>query len=269
MVIMKHRAIQFFLSLLLMVMCWGIAHGDQVRVRSGIAIDSSLAVPELRVLSVNDGPQDVYELKIVMETPWKTSETLVRPVWPVNEENRVLFTVNPDPGSKGRYPVIVALMFRDRVGIPMTVFEVSTFSIGHNDQPAIRLSSNGSRLYLSDDLEVKLVNAGKEDLTVKCRLVYPPSIAVERDTIETQLKASSSVTPAFHITNRYAVIGNVVPVHIVAEYQKAGVHDTVLAKTEITVVSYREAYPWVRGMLWILLVLSGVAALRLFYHQTP
>jgi hypothetical protein len=265
----KHHAIHFIVPILLIVLTLDNAHGDQVRVRSGIAIDSSLAVPELRVLSVNDGPQDVYELKIVMETPWKTSETLVRPVWDVNEENRVLFNVRPDPGSKGRYPVIVKLMFRDRAGIPMTVFEVSTFAIGHNDQPDIRLSSNGSRLYLSDDLEVKLVNAGKEDLTVNCRLVHPPSIAVERETIETQLKASSSITPAFHITNRYAVIGNVVPVHIVAEYQKAGVHDTVLAKTEITVVSYREAYPWVRGMLWILLVLSGVAALRLFYHQTP
>lgn len=265
----RHRAIHFIVPILLIVLFLGNAHGDQVRVRSGMVIEPSLAVPEVRVLSVNDGPQDVYELKVVMETPWKTSETLVRPVWPVNEENRVLFTVRPDPGSKGRYPVIVELMFRDRAGIPMNVFEVSTFSIGHNNEPDIRLSSKGSRLYLSDDLEVMLVNAGKEDLTVNCRFVHPPSIAVEHETIETQLKASSSATPVFHITNRYAVIGNVVPAYIVAEYRKAGIHDTVFAKTEIMVVSFREAYPWVRGLLWILLVLSGVAALRLFYHQTP
>jgi len=99
--------------------------------------------------------------------------------------------------------------------------------------------------------------------------VHPPSIAVERETMETQLKASSSATSVFHITNRYAAIGNVVPVYVVAEYRKAGIHDTVFTKTGITVVAYREAYPWVRGLLWILLVLSGVAALRLFYHQTP
>jgi hypothetical protein len=216
----KHHAIHFIFPILLIVLFLGHAHGDQVRVRSGIAIESSLAVPEVRVLSVNDGPKDVYELKVVMETPWKTSESLVRPVWAVNEENRVLFTVSPGPESKGRYPVIVKLMFRDRAGIPMTVCEVSTFSIGHDDETDIRLSSKGSRLYLSDDLEVMLANTGKEDLTVNCRLIYPPSITVERETMETLLKASSSASPVFHIKNSYAAIGNVVPVYVVAEYRK-------------------------------------------------
>lgn len=269
---MNHGSSYFVVTLLLLVLGWGSAHGDQVRIRSGIAIDPSLTIPEVRVRSVNDGPIDVYELKVVMETPWKTSETLVRPVWPVNEETRVLFTaftVRPTSATKGRFPVIVALMFRDRTGIPITVFETSTFSMGHDGQPDIRLVCRGVRMDLASDLDVEMVNTASADVTVRCRLVYPPSVSVEHDTVDVRLEASSSSSTVFHIRNRYAGLGNVIPVHVVAEYQKGGIHDTVLAKTEITVVSYRETHRWVRGLLWFLLVLSGVAAVYFFYHQTP
>jgi hypothetical protein len=248
-------------SVFILVLSWGRATGEAAVVRTGTGITMAGKGAEVRVLSVNDGPGDVYDLTVVMETPWKTSESLVRPLWPAKGENRVLFTVTPGPGAGGRYPVIVLLTFRDAKGVPSTVIDTSIIDTGKGHPPAVRLTSPGAVLYVRGELDFTLENPEPSGRTVHCRLVYPPSLAVDKDRMDLRLAGSSQKKGTFKIMNRYAGTGSDVPVFVLAEYDDGSVHETVTARTDIVVANLRESPSWVRPLLWGLLGVSGAAAL--------
>ncbi len=244
-------------------------YSADIRIRSGLTVNGGSPVREIRLRSVNDGPFSVYELKAVMESPWKTSESLVRPVWPVHAENRVLFTVTPPKEARGGYPLVVSLKFRDSAGIPVTVYEMATVSAGKEGTvQGLDLVSAGADLEINGELHGFVRNTGGEPKTVLCRLVAPPSLAVVKDRIETVVGPRSSCPVNFHIMNRYAAAGTEVPVFVIAETDAGGIHGTTFIRSGIRILTAREARWPLRGVLWVVFVLSGGYAAVLFYRQT-
>lgn len=258
---MKWVGIVFCVTVFLSVVSLETARGDYFTIRSAIRTDPYGSLSEIRVNSVNDGPDDVYDLKIVMETPWNRSETLVRPQWKAHEENRVLFTSEPETGAKGRFPLIMTMTFRDRRGLPAVINEVHTFTIGGEDDPMIELKTENTAMDLMADGVIAIKNKSGDHIRAVLRMVCPPSLRIDVTPREIDLAPMAGRTVEFLAVNRYVDPGVVVPVFVLAEYDKGGFHGTVVHKTSLKAVPEHEAFAWRRRALWGLLAISGIGAL--------
>jgi len=168
----------------------------------------------------------------------------------------------------GRWPFQLGLSYTDANQVPFEALHVGTVELEGTPSPRVAVGSfEAGSLSDTGELEVHVKNLSDALLSVRLGVLAPGALEVRGPADAIVLAAREERPLTLRITNRAALAGSRYPVFVALEYDDGSVHQTVIARSEVTVLGEEAPFGPVGRPRWIGVAIFGLLFLGLLLFR--
>jgi hypothetical protein len=184
-----------------------------------------------------------------------------------------LFEVPASSRVRGRYPLIVTILFHDTNGYPFTALSCSTVATGGEGEFYLMGSAREVLMRETGVLVARVSNKGAFTIAAKASLFLPRSLDSSLRIRHIKLGAGLERTLKFILTNQSGKGGAAYPVFLVLEVDHDGFHHTRVVRTKVRVQTTEGVIQKIRwyglaGSIPLLAFLAGLLLRKLWVKRS-
>ncbi|MFC1859411.1 hypothetical protein ACFL9U_15485 [Thermodesulfobacteriota bacterium] len=209
----------------------------------------------------NNGDETAYYVQAEIEVLGDLIETSIKEGIKPNNCEKFHFLKEFDFIGKGIFPVIIKIHYHDFNRYPFSALAYAFFGSETDAQTDILYRSENAVIEGKGRLSVYVKNLGSELKQIRASLILPREIFSPESRFMFKLGTQEEKTLRFVMENKSAQSGATYPVYCLLEYDRRGIHHTVVSKA---ILKVKERENFLRQIRWNLLF-GGFFALTIFF----
>lgn len=241
------------------LVCWTwTSSASYISLRTTVDTKVDKNILKVLVSAVNKGDESAYNVQAELRVADKKVLAQKRQELRVDATYKAIAEFKLDLKRPGQYPLIVVLHYTDANQYPFSALSVPTFI--YKEERAGELFSQLSSAKFTQNGAVRLVlkNMGEAEVRAISRLVVPRELTAEKSRAEALLSPRSKKRLYFEVENFSALAGSSYQVFALTEYEKEGIHYTVVSPGTVSIVEknfFRDYQFYIFGLIIILLAI--------------
>lgn len=213
---------------------------------------------KVMVSAVNKGDEAAHNVQAELRVGDKKFLAQKRQELRVDATYKAMADFKLDLKRPGQYPLIIVLHYTDANQYPFSALSVPTFI--YKEERAGELFSQLSSAKFTQNGAVRLVlkNMGENEVRAISQLVVPRELTAEKSRVEALLSPRSKKRLYFEVENFSALAGSSYQVFAITEYEREGIHYTVVSPGTVSIVEknfFRDYQLYIFGLIIILLAI--------------
>jgi len=198
----------------------------------------------------NNGDEAAYYVRAKIEVLGDLLETPIKERIKPNNCEKFHFLKEFDFIGKGIFPVIIKIQYHDFNQYPFSALTYAFFGSEADARADVLCRSENLIIEGKGRLNVYVKNSGSELKQIRASLTLPREIFSPENKFLFTLGDQEEKTLRFILENRSAQASATYPVYCFLEYDRKGIHHTVVSKTRINI---KEKEHFFRQIRWHLL----------------